>query len=412
MNSFEVCRALPRESSHVPLPRSFRLVALLTLGALVVWPQGQARAQDEAEYAPDALRGARIFGASGCAECHSVQGMGGRAAPDLGRVAEATTFYGLAADMWNHIPTMISRMNERGIKPPRLSANEMADVVAFLFRFQYSEAPGDTAAGRREFSEKRCIMCHQVGGVGGVTGPDLSHAGPFSSPIQVAAAMWNHGPSMDQAMQARNIERAVFVGSDLVDLLAYLKSMGDAAAANPVSPLPGSASRGRRLYRSEGCGACHGLGGRGGRGPNLADRGRDWSLVDYAAAMWNKAPAMSYEMRARGTVSPELTGSEMADIVAYLYSLRFFEDSGDPQLGRRQIGDKGCLGCHSLEGQGDGTESELSDVRGLDSPGAVMAAMWNHTAIAESITDGDPASWPMFGDREMADLVAFFQARP
>jgi mono/diheme cytochrome c family protein len=338
--------------------------------------------------------------------------MGGGEAPDLGRAAEAATFYALAADMWNHIPTMISRMNELAIERPRLTADEMADVVAFLFRFHYSDAPGDTAAGRREFTEKRCIMCHQVGGVGGVAGPDLSHAGPFSSPIQVAAAMWNHGPSMDQAMQARQIERAVFVGSDLVDLLAYLRSTGEDASTNLVVQLPGSASQGRRLYLSKGCAACHGPGGRGGGGPNLAERSRGWSLMDYAAAMWNKASAMSSEMQARGVVSPELTESEMADLVAYLYSLRFFEGSGDPGLGPKRIADKGCLDCHSLRGRGDGTGSELSEVPGLDSPAAVMAALWNHAAIAESIAEADSTHWPMFDDHEIADLVAFFQAGP
>ena len=373
MISTEMSYSLLPASSYRPLPRILVVVTLLVLGALVAWPQRQARAQATVESVPDALEGARIFGAKGCGKCHAVEGMGGGEAPDLGLAAEATTYYGLAADMWNHIPTMTSRMSELGIVRPRLSADEMADVVAFLFRFHYPEAPGDTAAGRVEFTEKRCIMCHQVGGVGGVAGPDLSHAGQFSSPIQVAAAMWNHGPSMDQAMQAREIERAVFVGSELVDLLAYLRSTGDASLASPVQPLPGSASQGRQLYRSKACDACHGLGGRGGRGPNLAERGRDWSLMDYAAAMWNKASAMSAEMQARGAGSPELTGSEMADIVAYLYSLRFFEASGDPVLGRKQIRDKGCLDCHYLDGRGEGPESELSGIRGLDSPAAVMA---------------------------------------
>ncbi len=197
-----------------------------------------------------------------------------------------------------------------------------------------------------------------------------------------------------------------------MDILAYIRSTEDDAPANPVTQLPGSASQGRLLYLSKGCAACHGAGGSGGRGPNLAERGRGWSLMDYAAAMWNKASAMSDAMQVRGAVSPELTESEMADIVAYLYSLRFFEGSGDPGLGRKRIADKGCLDCHSLGGQGDGTASELSDVPGLNSPAAVMAALWNHAAIAESISGSDSTSWPTFDDQEMADLVAYFQTRP
>ena len=43
-----------------------------------------------------------------------------------------------------------------------------------------------------------------------------------------------------------------------------------------------------------------------------------------ASAMWNKAPAMTREMSARGVTIPDLNASEMADIVAYLYATGYF----------------------------------------------------------------------------------------
>jgi len=366
-------------------------------------------AAQEALRIPDAESGARIFGMKGCGQCHAAWAEGKWKAPDLTSLADATTFYGLAADMWNHIPIMRNRMIETGIAQPTLSGNEMADVIAFLFRSSYEEARGDAPAGATVFRDKHCIACHQVAGAGGLAGPDLSHSGQFNSPIDVAAAMWNHGLAMEQAMTARGVERIPLSGSELVDLLAYLRSEGSAEAESRLFPLPGTAGRGRELYESKGCIACHGRRGTGGAGPNLAARGRDWNLMDYAAGMWNKASAMSVQVRALGADAPELTAGEMADIVAYLYSLRFFEASGDAVRGRRRIKDNGCLDCHSLDGSGQGTASEISRVEGLDSPPAVLAALWNHIGAALE-PGGD--SWPIFEDHEMADLVAFLVARP
>ena len=37
----------------------------------------------------------------------------------------------------------------------------------------------------------------------------------FSSPLYVAAAMWNHGPQMADAMKAQGIERPTLSGSEL-----------------------------------------------------------------------------------------------------------------------------------------------------------------------------------------------------
>jgi mono/diheme cytochrome c family protein len=321
------------------------------------------------------------------------------------------TFFGLAAVMWNHIPAMQGRMDALGIERPHLSADEMADLVLFLFTVHYSEASGDTEAGRDLFVERRCIMCHQVGGVGGVAGPDLDRGVEFDSPSQVAAAMWNHGPAMAESMRSRGIERGTFTGAELVDLLAYINSAGDASREISLLPLPGSTSRGGELYRTKRCDACHGVQGSGGRGPNLAQRGRDWGMADFAAAMWNKAPAMLAQMQVAGLRAPELTAPQMADIVAYLHSLRYFETSGDPGLGRRQVRDRGCLECHSLDGRGGGSASELAMSQRWDSPAAVLAALWNHTLVTETVTEGEDRGWPTFEEKEMAHLIAFLQAQ-
>jgi mono/diheme cytochrome c family protein len=99
----------------------------------------------------------------------------------------------------------------------------------------------------------------------------------------------------------------------------------------------------------------------------------------------------------------------MADIVAYLYSLRYFDGAGDPGAGRRRIRESGCLDCHSLGGDGRDSAPDLARSDGADSPADVIAALWNHVLLLSEIRQEGSAPWPYFEDREMADVVAFLQ---
>src|SRR5262245_47818335 len=60
----------------------------------------------------------------------------------------------------------------------------------------------DAAQGEAVFRAKGCFDCHSYDDFGGTFGPDL---GPNrirgTSPSALAAAMWNHAPSMWQSMQ-------------------------------------------------------------------------------------------------------------------------------------------------------------------------------------------------------------------
>jgi mono/diheme cytochrome c family protein len=364
------------------------------------------------ELTPSALAGASIFGTKGCIKCHSIAGLRGKMGLDPEAPPETWSFYGLAADMWNHMPVMTSSMDELGIERPHLDPGEIADLVVFIFNRVNPMASGDAVAGRSLFGEKRCIRCHQVGGIGGIAGPSLDLRSRFHSPIRLAAAMWNHGPEMTESMRAEGIPRSALTGSELVDLYAYFSATAGSSqeVAGPV--LPGSAGRGRGLYRSKGCRGCHGSEGRGGRGPNLARRDREWGSAEFAAAMWNKAPAMLAQMQAGGLRAPRLTAGEMADVVAYLYSLRYFEGAGRPELGRVTIRDRGCLDCHSLDGEGREGARDLTRTPELDTPVSVIAALWNHVTLLEDLPRHGGQSWPSFDEQEMANLVSFFQAQP
>lgn len=387
---------IPSRSPHFPSPLVPTAWVLLLFLPTVTLAQ---RAPDPAQ---NATAGARVFGSKGCVECHSIRGLGGREAPDLGEVQTRRSFYELAATLWNHVPSMAVRLRQRSLPSIRLLPREAGDLVAFLYTLDYFDAPGDVDEGSKLFLDKNCVMCHQVQGVGGVIGPNLDFLGGYRSPIPVATAMWNHGPAMAEEMRARGISRPSFTGRQLRDLVAYLESTSGVPPDESTYVLPGRGSVGRELFGSKGCATCHGTVGQGGVGPRLAGRGSPRSLVDFAAAMWNKAPAMTREMRTRSIPIPELRPSEMADIVAYLYAVGYFAETGNPARGRLLLREKGCVGCH-VAGQ-----VPLLEPARYGSAVEVFAAMWNHVGIQGV----DQRHWPAITGADMAHLVSYFTAPP
>jgi cytochrome c2 len=357
----------------------------------------------------DPVAGSHVFGSKGCSGCHSIDGVGGKIGPDLGRARRTRSFYDLAAAMWNHLPGMAERMREFKIQRPSISPGEAGDLIAFLYTLNYFDPPGNAQAGKHLFSEKKCIVCHQVAGVGGVVGPNLDSLKQYGSAIFVAAAMWNHGPAMAEAMRERGIARPTFSGSELVDLIAYLKSAAPDKTEGPLTILPGTPEQGRRLFADKRCIECHSVAGQGGKiGPDLAARSLQLSLTQFAEAMWNKTPAMTAAMRFRKIAVPRLEAAEMADIVAYLYSVQYFAAPGDPKRGREVATQKGCLACHSVDSAGGNkTAPNLTQVKGLDFPQTVISAMWNHSFIDARRLKGQKILWPQFSPEEMADLAAF-----
>ena len=384
---------------------------IVLAGVLVLLGLGTTAAQPVFTSSQDPLAGAQVFGAKGCAKCHSVNGVGGKVGPDLARIARPRTFFDLAADMWNHLQRMTAKMQELGIARPRLDARETADLVGFLFTLNYFDAPGNAETGRKLFTDKRCVLCHTYQGAGGVVGPSLDHLAQFRSPIYVASAMWNHGPQMAEKMKEKGVERPTFAGTELRDLIAYLAPATAGQQEGPVYALPGRPDAGRQLFADKRCIECHAVGGVGGKvGPDLVARGVRQSSIEFVATIWNKAPAMAAAMQPRGITLPQLSPGEMADVVAYLYSVRYFGNAGNISNGFTVASQKGCLHCHALRGERGKPASDLTKVQGLESPAAVLAALWNHAVVTPPSVGGQKWEWPLFKQQEMADLIALLQS--
>lgn len=384
-----------------------KVASSLTAAVILLCASQPIYPQERVRLTQDAMAGAQVFGSKGCVKCHAVNGLGETLGPDLGHIAGRRSLYDLAATMWNHLPRMGEKMRELGVERPVLNEREAGDLAAFLFTLDYFDPPGDLEAGERLFVEKKCVVCHQVGAQGGVAGPSLDHLRQYGSPILVAAAMWNHGPSMQAMMQDKGITRPTFSGSELTDLIAYLESISELSLTEPLYVLPGSVDQGRVAFAKNGCAECHSVHGVGGRlGPDLARRGAHWDLIQFAAAMWNKAPTMIADMRTRGIHVPQLDAGEMADLVAYLYSVQYFAESGDARTGRALLRSKDCLTCHSLNGEGAGAAGNLAVSVGIVSPAEVISVLWNHAVHIES-GDSLGIPWPVISAEEMADIAAF-----
>jgi mono/diheme cytochrome c family protein len=387
-----------------------RVVRWAVVTALLLGSLGAAWAQPVFSPSQDPLAGARVFGAKGCVKCHSINGVGGKVGPDLARSLRPRSFYDVATAMWNHLSRMADRMKQLGITRPQLTAQEAGDLVGFLYTLNYFDPPGNVAAGRQLFSEKKCIVCHQVGGTGGVVGPNLDSLKQFASPIYVASAMWNHGPAMAEAMKAKGVERPTFTAQELRDLIGFLAPATGGAPEGPLYVLPGRPELGRELFVEKKCIQCHSVGGVGGRvGPDLVGLGVRRSPVEFAATIWNKAPAMMAAMATRNITVPQLRPEDMADLVAYLYSVRYFASGGSVPKGWVVASNKGCLQCHAVSGERGKPASDLTRAKGLDSSAAVLAALWNHTVVTPMVA-GQRLGWPMLKADEMADLVTLLES--
>jgi mono/diheme cytochrome c family protein len=101
--------------------------------------------------------------------------------------------------------------------------------------------PGNPLEGSRLFSEKGCLGCHSVYGVGGVAGPELGQ-GILKRPLlDIAGVMWNHSPGMVHLFQEQGrTALPQFQPAEMASLLSFLYYLGS------LDP-PGDATTGGRL---------------------------------------------------------------------------------------------------------------------------------------------------------------------
>jgi cytochrome c2 len=282
----------------------------------------------------------------------------------------------------------------------------MSHLFAFLLFIRYVDEPGNAEQGERVLHRYRCDSCHAIGGQGGAVGPDLERWARFVNPIVWAQKMWDHAEEMEAQMASMGIGWPEFEPRDLVNIIAYIRSRGIGESKEYIEP--GSPSRGKEIFGARGCETCHKIGGDRGGTIDLNEADLPETLAGIASRMWNHAPAMQRAMRRKSSPATSIEAQEMADVIAYVLTRRYYAGEGDPKRGAQVFEAKGCSTCHALGEGGGGVGPDLSSVRGNASPVFMAYVMWRWgpTMTAEMTRQGLP--WPSFSDDEMTDLIAFF----
>ena len=145
-------------------------------------------------------------------------------------------------------------------------------------------------------------------------------------------------------------------------------------------------------------------------GPQLGP-GRDLpeTIVQLAGTMWNHSEAMSQAMRERGLTRPSFDAQEMADLVAFLYSVRSTEPGGSPRLGEVLFAGRGCDRCHGVRAEGTERGTGLRGRGRRFTSISFAAALWRHGSIYGR-TRENGQSWPELSEGDVGDLITFLNS--
>ena len=361
--------------------RTLRVIALAMAVAGAALPQPRV----------DSQRGEQLFQSEGCIQCHSIEGKGGKTAPDLGkRIDRNYTPALLASVMWNHAPAMWSAMRQQGIQTASLSEQTAADLFAYFYAARFFDKPGDAARGKRVFSSKHCSECHGLATSIAAGAPPVAQWQSLGHPILLAEAMWNHSANMRERFAQRELAWPEVTGQDLTDLLIYLRNL-PATRQIPARLETGAEANGQTLFASKGCVDCH-------TGKlELAPRLRGKTLTDIAAEMWNHAPKMRQP-------PPSLATGEMRQIVSYLWADQMFRESGSLADGKKVFTAKNCAICHNDRSSG---APDLSSRRNTFSSVSMISTLWLHGPRMLDQMQAKKLAWPSFTARQMSDLISY-----
>jgi mono/diheme cytochrome c family protein len=312
--------------------------------------------------------------------------------PDLLRVLDRSfTPAELAATMWNHAPTMWSKMSENNVTVGRLTLNNAADLLAMLYASRFFEKAGDAARGKELFADKSCARCHGITVVVNPKAKPLSQWQGLADPVSLVSANWNHSSDMWDEISRKKFPWPTLDSQEMTDLLVYIRNSSAAARAEKPQFHIMSGASGAALFDSKGCAACHDV----NRLPV-----RNLTLTSIAASMWNHATFLHNK-------PPRFEGDEMRAVLGYYWAGQFFGVNGSVPRGKKVFEAKHCTDCHSGAGPGP----KLADQAGTFSPIRIVSVIWSHGPEMKQKMEQRNIPWPTFKAGEMGDLLAFLNSQ-
>jgi mono/diheme cytochrome c family protein len=252
----------------------------------------------------EAERGKRIFQTKHCTDCHSLTASGsaspGTPVERWESLADPTV---LVERMWNHSDLMKGEMAGRKIPWPTLTSQELDDLLVYLqnlpqtrgAKLAFMMPSGE--GGEALFKEKGCADCHK----GALA---LEYRLGDSTLTQVAAAMWNHNPQMQKPHPQLTL-------GEMRTLLGYIWG-------KQFFYTRGDAARGHKTFEAKKCATCHNDSSSGA--PALGKPSEPYSAISMVEVLWRHGPSMLESMQAKHIPWPQLSQSEMANLIAYMNS--------------------------------------------------------------------------------------------
>jgi mono/diheme cytochrome c family protein len=251
----------------------------------------------------EAQRGKRLLQEKRCNECHSLTAAGGGIGPPMEKWESLSAPIVLIQHMWNHQTQMHNAMAARGISWPQLSSQDLTDLMVYLQNLPQTRSIEHflllppPAQGESLFHDKGCAECHQ----GKLA---LENRLGDSTLTDIASAMWNHAPQMRQPPPE-------LTTTEWRQLISYVWSKQFFATR-------GDSARGNKTFESKKCASCHNDPSSGA--PSLSKPAEPYSAITMVSVLWRHGPAMLRKMQEKHIAWPQLTQSEMANVIAYLNS--------------------------------------------------------------------------------------------
>jgi mono/diheme cytochrome c family protein len=292
--------------------------------------------------------------------------------------------------MWNHAPGMWAAMRAEDVRPGDLDEQAAADLFAYFYSVRFFEKPGDAARGKAAFASKGCGDCHGPTGTKIPETKSISYWETVSSPIALAAAMWNHAATMRAEIARRGGAWPELTSQELIDMLVYLRNLPSARGAEAKVEIS-SGEGGQKLFEDKGCAGCHM--GKLALAPLL----KGMTLTDMAVEMWNHEPKMAPN-------PPSLSTEEMREVVSYLWAGQFFAGSGTRAAGGGVFRSKRCAVCHEDASSG---APKLTGSGQSFTAATMVSALWLHGPRMLDQMKSKGIAWPRFDEAEMANLIAY-----
>ncbi|HZW09705.1 MAG TPA: c-type cytochrome, partial [Phycisphaerales bacterium] len=217
----------------------------------------------------------------------------------------------------------------------------------------------EVARGRVLLGDLGCINCHASPGGASIArpAPDLSGAAQRADGRWMLA--WISDPQHGKPGSGMPdvIPDSPQGAADAWAIVAFLTSLAEPADWPAAASEAAAIGRGRELYESVGCMACHGS-ADGGHGPWTPP-----SPFGDVRAKWNPAALAAFlrephGARPAGRMPSLLLSDEESDLLA-TYLISVWGAGEGPQqgatpaqveLGRAAFADRGCASCHAIDG--------------------------------------------------------------